>query len=110
MSKLDTKIINEKLEEVFNKLDSAAKINIALGFENSKWRFKVITNVTIFAALLKNITMGCPGSFLPEPLLRLTQVNYLFSNKDKEPYKEQLCLFRALAIYMNGHNDLDSHF
>ena len=32
ISKLDTKIINEKLEEVFNKLDSAAKINIALGF------------------------------------------------------------------------------
>ena len=32
MSNLDTKIINEKLEEVFNKLDSAAKIIIALGF------------------------------------------------------------------------------
>ena len=32
MSKLDTKIIKEKLEEVFNKLDSAAKINNALGF------------------------------------------------------------------------------
>ena len=32
MSELITKIINEKLEEVFNKLDSAAKINIALGF------------------------------------------------------------------------------
>ena len=31
-SKLDTKIINEKLEEVFNKLDSAAKVNFALGF------------------------------------------------------------------------------
>ena len=30
MSKLDTKIINEKLQEVFNKLDSAAKKNIAL--------------------------------------------------------------------------------
>ena len=30
MLKLDTKIINEKLEEVFNKLDCAAKINIAL--------------------------------------------------------------------------------
>ena len=110
MSKLDTKIINEKLEEVFNKLDSAAKINIALGFvlrnvetgenigiimhtktvlffeklhllctkadlisiqgkveefdiveqctqelQNTKWMFKLITNVTIFAALLKNI-------------------------------------------------------
>ena len=32
MSKLDTKIMNERLEEVFNNLDSAAKINIALGF------------------------------------------------------------------------------
>ena len=28
MSKLDTKVINEKLEEVFNKLDSAAKITL----------------------------------------------------------------------------------
>ena len=32
LCKLGTKIINEKLEDVFNKLDSAAKINIALGF------------------------------------------------------------------------------
>ena len=32
ISKLDPKVINEKLEEVFNKLDSAAKINITLGF------------------------------------------------------------------------------
>ena len=163
MSKLDTKIINEKLEEVFNKLDSAAKINIAPGFvlrnietgeyryfyarenntlfekshlhctkadlitiqgkvekfdiveqctqerQNTKWRFKLITNVTIFAALLKNILMGCPDSVLPEPLLRHSQVNCLLSNKDKEPYKDHLCLFRALAMYMNGHNDLDSH-
>ena len=121
MSKLDIKIINEKLEEVFNKLDSSAKINVALGFvlcnvetgeyryyyayknntwfeklhllctkahlitiqgknekfdiveqrtqerQNTKWRFKLITNVTIFAALPKNIPMGCPDSVLPEP-------------------------------------------
>ena len=32
MSKLDAKMINEKLDEVFNKLNSAAKINITLGF------------------------------------------------------------------------------
>ena len=30
--KLDTKIFKESFEEVFNKLDLAAKINIALGF------------------------------------------------------------------------------
>ena len=116
MSKLDTKKINKKLEEVFNKLDSAAKINSSLGFvlrnteageyryfyahenntlfekshllctkadlitikgkvekvdivqqcsqehQNTKWRFKLITNVAIFAALLKTIPMGCPDS------------------------------------------------
>ena len=32
MSKLDSKIINEKLEKDFNELDSAAKIIISLGF------------------------------------------------------------------------------
>ena len=32
VSKLDITIINEKIGEAFNKLDSAAKINIALGF------------------------------------------------------------------------------
>ena len=163
MSKLDTKIFNVKLEEVFNKLDSVAKINIALGFvlrnietveyrhfyvhenktlfekshllctkadlitiqgkiekfdiveqciqerQNTKWRFKLITNVTIFAALLKNIPMGCQDSVLPEPSLRHTQVNCLLSNKDKEPYKDHLCLFRALAMYMNGQIDIESH-
>ena len=149
MSKLDTKVINEKLEKVFNKLNSAAKINIALVFvlrnietgenryfyahgnntlfekshllctkadlikiqvkvekfdiveqctqerENTKWRFKLITNFTILAALLKNIPMRCLDSVLPEPLLKNHSVNCLLSNKDKETYKDHLCLFRA---------------
>ena len=65
--------------------------------QNTKWRFKLITNVTIFAALLKKIPMGCPDSVLPEPLLRHTQVYCLLSDKDKQPYKDHLCLFRALT-------------
>ena len=32
MTQLDTKLFNEKGEEPFKKLDSAAKINIELGF------------------------------------------------------------------------------
>ena len=32
LSKLDPNLINEKLDQVFEKLDCAAKINIALGF------------------------------------------------------------------------------
>ena len=38
--------------------------------QKTKWRFKVITNVKNFAALFKNIPMGCPDSVLPESLLR----------------------------------------
>ena len=54
MSKLDTEIINEKLEEDINKLDSAAKINIALGFvlrniETGEYRyFYAHENNTLF--------------------------------------------------------------
>ena len=77
--------------------------------QNTKWRLKLITNVTILTALLKNIPMGCPDSVLPEPLLKNHSVNCLLSNKDKEVYKDNLCLFRAMAMYMNGHKDLDSH-
>ena len=77
--------------------------------QNTKWRFKLITNVTIFPVLLKNIPMGCLDSVLLEPLSRHSQVNCLLPNKVKEPYKDHLCLFRALAMHMNGHNDLESH-
>ena len=46
---------------------------------------------------------------MSEPLLKNHSVKCLLSNKDKEPYKDHLCIFRALAMYMNGHKDLDSH-
>ena len=44
ITQLNTKVINEKHEEVFNKLDSAAKINIALvfflkNFETGEYQF-----------------------------------------------------------------------
>ena len=54
MSKLDTKIIDEKVEEVFNRLDSAAKVNIALGFvllnvkTGEDWYYYAHENNTLF--------------------------------------------------------------
>ena len=65
--------------------------------------------MTIFAALLKNIPLGCPDSVLPEPLLKNHSVNCLLFNKDNDSYKDHLCLFRALAMFMNGLNDNASH-
>ena len=75
--------------------------------QNSKWRFKEITNVTVFAALLTNIPMGCTDSPLPEPLLRNPEVNCLLSNGHDEPYNDNLCLFRAMAIHLFGSEEFE---
>ena len=53
--------------------------------------------------------MGCPDSVLLEPLLRHLKVNCLLSDKDKQPYKNNLCIFRALTMYLHGHSTLDAH-
>ena len=75
--------------------------------QNSKWRFTVITNATVFAALLTNTPMGCTDSPLPEPLLRNPEVNCLLSNGYDEPYNDNLCLFRAIAIHLFGSVDVE---
>ena len=37
---------------------------------NNKWKFYKLTNLTVFASLLKDVPMGCNDSVLPEPLLK----------------------------------------
>ena len=69
----------------------------------------MITNVFTLAAVLKNIPMGCPDSAFPESLLKICSVNYLLSDNDKQPYKDHLCLFRALTMYLHGNSKLDAH-
>ena len=44
---------------------------------NTKWRFYKLTNLTVFAALLKDIPMGCRDAVLPAPLLKNHTVNCL---------------------------------
>ena len=48
--------------------------------QNTKWQFKLITHVTIFAALLKNVPMGC--SRCPEPLLRNNHVGFRMRSRN----------------------------
>ena len=163
LSKLDPNEINEKKKEVFEKLNCAAKVNLALGFilrnvdideyryfyahenntffekyhllcskgdlvslqdrvekmdlvetcaqerENTKWQFALTTNVTIFSALLKNIPMGCIDAVLLEQYLRRPDVNCLVSNGYGEPYKDYLCLFRAIAVHLYGSSELETN-
>ena len=44
---------------------------------NMKWRFFKLTNLTVFAALLRDITMGCKDAVLPESLMKNDTVNCL---------------------------------
>ena len=38
---------------------------------NTKWKFHNLTNLIVFAALLKDVPMGCKDSVLPEPLVKI---------------------------------------
>ena len=52
--------------------------------------------------------MGCKDTVLPEPLLRNCNVNCLtFEKNTRQPYNDNLCLFRALALHVHGNEKLE---
>ena len=71
------------------------------------------SNLTIFAALLKNIPMECPFSVLTEPLLRHTQVNCLLSNQTRN-HTKIICVLSSQTDTLISHfslqNFTDSYF
>ena len=155
---LNETIVNEKLDQFFNILKFAAKVNLAFGFilkniedvgfryfyalenntlvDRSKlvctrdnlaqlkdifnksdvielcsrkklstiWRFYKLANLTVVAALLKDVPMGCQNAVLPEPLLKYHTINCLtFEKITRQPYNENLCLFRVPALHLHGN-------
>ena len=75
---------------------------------NTKWRFYKFTNLTFFAALLKDVPMGCKGAILPKPLLKNQTTNCLtFEENKRQPYIDNLCVFRALALHIHGNQRLE---
>ena len=76
---------------------------------NTKWRYALTTNVTIFCALLNNIPMGCLDAVIPEQLLSRRDVNCLVTNGYEETYKDYLCLFRAVAVHLYGSAELETN-
>ena len=75
---------------------------------NTKWRFYKLTNLTVFAALLKDVNMGCKNAVSPDPLLKNHTINCLtFEENTRQPYSDNLCLFGALALHMHGNQRLE---
>ena len=75
---------------------------------NTKWKIYKLTNFTTFASLLRDIHMGCNDTVLPDLLLKNHKVNCLtFENKTRQPYNNNLCLFRELALPLHGNEKLE---
>ena len=75
---------------------------------NTKWKFYKLTNLTVFAALLRYVPMGCKDSVLPELLLKNQNVNCLtFERNTRKSYNDNLCLFRAVALHLFGSERLE---
>ena len=95
-----------KLKEILKKTDVIESCTKERS--NTKWRFFKLTNLSIFAALLRDLPMGCRDAILPEPLLRNRSINYLtYEQNTKKPYKDNLCLFRAHALHLHGNERLE---
>ena len=73
----------------------------------TKWRFYKLTNLTVFAALLTDVPMGCKYPVSPEPLLKNRTIKCLaFEENKKQPFNNNLCLFRAFALRLRGNQRL----
>ena len=73
-----------------------------------KWKFYKPTNLTVFASLLKDGPMACKDTVLPEQLLKNHNVNCLtFERNTRQPYNENLCLFRAISLHLHGNEKLE---
>ena len=95
-----------KLKEILEKTDVIESCTKERS--NTKWRFFKLTNLTIFAALLRDIPMDRKDAILPEHLLRNPSLNCLtYEQNTKKTYKDNLCLFRALALHLHGNERLE---
>ena len=53
--------------------------------------------------------MGCKDAVLPESLLKNYIINCLtYEQNTKKPYKDNLCLFRALALHLHANERLEA--
>ena len=90
------------LKYFLNKTD--VKESCSREKSNTKWRFNRLKNLTAFVVLLKDVPMGCKNAVLPEPLLKICTINCLtFEEITRQPYNDNLCLFRALALHLHAN-------
>ena len=84
-----------KMKEILKKTDVIESCTKERS--HTKWRFFISTNLTKFAALLRDIPMGCKDAILPQSLLRNPSMNCLtYEQNTEKTYKDNLCLSEHL--------------
>ena len=95
-----------KLKEILKKTDvieSCTKEG-----SNTKRRFFTLTNLTIFAVLVRDTPMGCKDTVLLGSLLKNQTISWLtYELSTKKPYEDFLCLFIALDLHLHGNERLE---
>ena len=81
-----------KLRDFLNKTDVIE--SCSLERMTTKWTFYKLTILSVFAALLKRVPMGCKNAVLPELLLKNHTINCLaLEENTRQPYNDKLRLF-----------------
>ena len=75
---------------------------------NLKLKFYKLTNVTVFVAKLKEVSMGCKDTVLPDPLLKNQSLKILTHEENTgKQYNDNLGLLRALALHLHENETLE---
>ena len=95
-----------KIKEFLNKTDVIEPYSRER--MNSKWRFCKLKNLSVIAAILKDVPMGCKNAVLPERLPKNHTINCLtYEEITRQPYNDDFYLFRALALHLHGTQRLE---
>ena len=99
----------EDLVEIKNVLGNNGVIVVCHKVRaNTKWKFYNFPAFTVFAALLREVPMGCNDAVLQEPLSKNHTVNCLsYEENTKKLLNDNLCLFRALVLHSHRNGGLE---
>ena len=72
---------------------------------NTKLKSNKLTDLTVFAALLKDNPVSCRDAVPPDRLLK--NHSFDFERNTRQPYNDNMSLVRALALHLHGKEKLE---
>ena len=104
-----SQLLNDEkdLDNIIAKLSLEDFVEIATRQRpNTKWKFAFPTNMTVFAAILKEIPLGCQNLEIPSRILK-NKIFCLSTKSSHKPYNDNLYLLRAVAFHLTGRHNLE---